>query len=113
MAFLLGHGLHSIDHVLKQRSRFDGQRRLSDAVDTGIDGILRALGKKKHRFGGGIKSESSRQAVVRGALALYGSGKITAARALLKLLKSPDVFGEALTEIVNAHFGMTRWTLPE
>jgi hypothetical protein len=79
----------------------------------GIDGILRGLGKKRERLGGSIKSESSRHAVVRGALALYGSGKITAARALLKLLKSPDVFEEALTEIVNAHFGMTRWTRPD
>ena len=113
MAFLLGHGLHSIDHVLKQRSRLERQRKLSIAVDTGIDGILRALGKKKHRFGGGIKLEASRQAVVRGALALYGSGRTTAARGLLKLLRSPDVFEEALAEIVNGHFGMTRWTLPE
>jgi hypothetical protein len=113
MAFLLGHGLHSVDHVLKQRSRFDRQRRLSDAVDTGIDGIRHALGKKKDRFGGGIKSEASRQAVVHGALALYGSGNTTAARALLELLKSADVFEEALAEIVNGHFGMTRWTLPE
>jgi len=113
LAFLLGHGLHSIDHVLKQRSRFDRQRRLSDAVDTGIDGILRALDRKKERFGGVVKSESSRQAVAKGALALYGAGKATAARELLKLLKSPSVFEKALAEIVNEHFGITSWTLPE
>ena len=113
LAFLLGQGLHSIDHVLKQRSRFDRQRRLSDAVDVGIDGILRALGRKKDRFGGVVKSESSRQAVATGALALYGAGKAAAARELLKLLKSASVFEDALTEIINEHFGITRWTLPE
>lgn len=113
VAFLLGHGLHSIDHVLKQPSRFDRRRKLSDAVDTGIESILHTLGGKKDRFGGGIKSQRSRQAVVRGALALYGAGKVSATRELLKLLKSPEVFEKALAEIVNEHFGLTRWTLPE
>jgi hypothetical protein len=112
IAFLVGQGLHSIDHVLKQRSRFDRQRRLSEAADVGIDGILRALGRKKDRFGGVVKSESSRQAVTRGALALYGAGKATAARELLKLLKSASVFEDALTEVINEHFGMTSWALP-
>jgi hypothetical protein len=113
MAFLLGHGLHSIDHVLKPRSRRGRARRLSDAVETGIGGILISLGGKKERFGGVVKSESSRQAVARGALALYGSGKVTAARELIKLLKSRSVFEKALTEIVNEHFALRGWTLPE
>jgi hypothetical protein len=113
MAFLLGHGLHGVDHALKPRSRRGRTRRLSDAVDTGMDGILSALGGKKERFGGVVKSESSRQAVARGALALYGNGKVTAARELIKLLKSRRVFEEALTEIVNEHFGITRWALPD
>ncbi len=109
MAFLLGHGLHSIDHVLKKRSTFDRKRRLSDAVDTGIDGILRSLGGKKKRFGGVVQSQSSRQAAVTGALALYGAGKVTAARELVKLLKSPNVVQEVLAEIVNEHFGIRRF----
>lgn len=113
MAFLLGHGLHSLDHVLKPRSRRNRARRLASAVETGFDGILRALGGKKERFGGVVKSESSRQAAARGALALYGSGRVTAARELIKLLKSRSVFEEALTEIVNEHFGLTGWTLPD
>jgi hypothetical protein len=113
IAFLLGHGLHSIDHVLKRRSSPKLEPRLSGAVDTGIDGILRALGGKKNRFGGVVKSEPSRQAVLRGALALYGSGKTAAARELLKLLNSRSVFEDALSEIVNEHFEIEGWTLPE
>jgi hypothetical protein len=113
IAFLLGHGQHSIDHVLKQRSSLDPERRLANAVDTGIDGILRALGGKKDRFGGAVRSKASRQAVVRGALALYGFGKTASARELIKLLNSRDVFENALVEIVNEHFEIKRWTLPD
>jgi hypothetical protein len=46
IAFLLGHGRHSIDHVLKQRSRLEPQRRLADAVDTGIDGTCALWAEK-------------------------------------------------------------------
>jgi hypothetical protein len=112
IAFLLGNGLHSIDGVLRQPSRFDLDRPLSHAVDVGVGGIWRALGRKKDRFGGAIRSESSRRAVLRGALALHGSGE-TAAKDLVALLNSRDTFERALTEIVSVHFGIKRWTLPE
>src|ERR1700722_9680431 len=72
--------------------------------------LLSALGGKKERFGGGGKSKSSRRAVLRGALALHGSGNSSAARELIKLLKSQEVFEKALTEVVNDHFGITGWT---
>lgn len=113
IAFLFGQGLHSIDHVLRQRSGLNSERRLADPVDTGIDGIMRALGGQKDRFGGAIKSSSSRQAVLRGALALYGFGRTAAARELVKLLKSREIFENALAEIVNQHFEMKGWTLPD
>jgi hypothetical protein len=71
------------------------------------------LGRKKDWFGGAIKSASSRKAVVRGALALYGHGKTEAAKDLVALLNSRDTFELALTEIANEHFGIKRWTLPE
>jgi hypothetical protein len=50
---------------------------------------------------------------VRGALALYGFGKTASARQLIKLLNSREVFENALVEIVNGHFEMKNWTLPE
>ena len=113
MAFLLGHSLHSIDHVLKQRPKSDKTRMLSDTLDVGVEGIRQALGMKKERFGGPIKLDTSRKAVLRGALALYGSGQLAAARKLVALLKSADIFETALVEIVNEHFKTKSWTLPD
>jgi hypothetical protein len=113
MAVLLGHGLHTIDDVLTQPSTLDPDRMLSNTVDVGVDGILRALGRKKDRFGGAVRSKSSRKAVLRGALALYGYGKNGAARELISLLNSRDTFDKALTEVVNEHFEVKGWTLPE
>lgn len=113
MACLLGNGLHSVDHVLKQPLRLNPNRPLSDAVDRGVGGIWRALGRKKDYFGGPIKAEASRKSVLRGALALYGYGKTGAAKELASLLNSQGTFEKALTEIVNNHFNITRWSIPD
>lgn len=113
MAFLLGHDLHAVDHILKRRSRYDKARVLSDTVDVGVEGIWQTLGMKKERFGGPVRLESSRKAVLRGALALYGVGKVAAARGLVALLKSTDIFETALAEIVNEHFRTKAWNLPD
>ncbi len=112
LAFLLGNDLHCLDHALKQPSIYDANRKLSYTVDNGIDGIVRALGNKKI-FSGGVKSASSRVAVLRGALALYGADQKHASRGLLSLLKSQSVFETALEEIVNSHFKIEGWTLPQ
>jgi hypothetical protein len=104
MAFLLGHDLHSVDHVLKRT------KRLSTAADVGIEGIIRALGGKRSRFGGVVKSSASRKSILRGALALYSHGKTNAARNLVALLKSQAVFETALSEIVSEHFKIRGWT---
>jgi hypothetical protein len=47
--------------------------------------------------------------VVKGALALFGTRQVKAARALIAILKSKDVFETALTELVNEHFGISGW----
>jgi hypothetical protein len=111
LAFLLGNGIHSIDHVLKMQRSHGRGRSLKDTVDKGIDGIVRALGGGKDRFGGAIKSATSGRAVSRGALALYGSGQRKAARKSVALLNSSEVFERAITDIVNGHFGLTRWEI--
>lgn len=113
IAFMLGHKLHALDRVLKRPSRSGQARPLHEAVDIGGDGILRALGLKRERFGGPIKSKASAKAVARGALALYGSGKVSAARELVALLRSPNVFETALVDLVNAHFGTKGWSIPD
>ena len=46
-------------------------------------------------------------------LPLYGFGKTASARELIKLLNSREVFEDALVEIVNQHFEIKNWTLPE
>jgi len=111
LSALLGSKLHAIDHVLNRRSRFDSDRKLSDAVDTGIIGIMSALGSNKRQLGGVVRSAAFRKSVVRGALSLYGSGQTKAARELVALLKSRSTFEEALTEIVNEHFEITGWRI--
>lgn len=111
LAFLLGNDLHGVDRVLKTPVAPRRGRPLSDAVDVGIDGIMRALGNNKSRFAGGIWRPTSRQAVLRGALALYGADRKAEGRKLISLLKSQEVFEKALTEIVNDHFGINNWTL--
>jgi hypothetical protein len=111
LAFLLGNDLHCLDRVLQIPSP-DKRRMLSDAVDVGIDGIIRALGNQKGCFGGAIRTLASGQAVLRGALALYGADQKPSALELIALLKSKEVFDSSLIEIVNAHFRTTGWTLP-
>lgn len=72
---------------------------------------MRALGNNESRFAGGIWRPASRQAVLRGALTLYGADRKAEARELISLLKSQEVFEKALAEIVNDHFGISGWTL--
>ena len=113
IAFLLGYGLHTVDHILTQRSRPHRTKTLNHATNVGIDGVLRTLGRKKDRFGGPIKSEPSRRPLVRGALALYGCGKTAAAQELIALLNSRGTFEKALSEIVNEHFRLKDWTISD
>jgi len=111
LAFLLGNGIHSIDSVLENRRSRRGSRTLTGAADRGVEGIMRALGRKKDGFGGAIKSPTSGRAVMRGAMALYGNGQRKATRKLISLLNSSEVFERALTDLVNAHFGLAGWKM--
>lgn len=111
LAFLIGNDLHCLDHILKQPSIFQKTRMLANEVDSGVAGICTALAIKKSHFSGSLHKSTSRQAVIRGALALYGSDQKQAALDLLSLLRSLDVFYKALTEIVNEHFGVEGWEL--
>lgn len=111
IAFILGHGIHSVDHVLKKPSIFDASRALAHQVDQGIDGIVRQLGGRKAVFGGPIKNPQTRKAVTRGALALYGSGQAAAARDLVATLKDKDTFLQGLTDVVSAHFAISDWVI--
>ncbi len=100
-----------MDHVLKVPSGFHPERQLSDTFDLAVNGIAFFLGIKKDRFTGVIRAKASRQAVLRGALALYGADQKSSALNLLALLHSHEIFETALEEIVNDHFKITGWTL--
>ncbi len=113
IAFILGHDLHSVDHVLEQPSIWRSESPLNASFDSGIDGILRVFGGKADKFGGAISLPKSRKAVVKGALALYGSGQTKAAQDLAALLKSESIFRTALTEIVHEHFEINDWEIEE
>ncbi|MGY3484439.1 hypothetical protein ACVW1C_002322 [Bradyrhizobium sp. USDA 4011] len=112
LAFLLGNSLHSVDSQLKAANAFRPEQPLSDAVDTGVDGILRVLGKADN-FGGALVRPLSAEAALMGALALYGSDQRKAALELVGMLKSNSVFEKALVNIIEKHFGVNGWSLPE
>lgn len=112
LAFLLGSNLDAADHALL-REKSDGSIRLTPAAQDGVRGIWRALGNKKERFSGGIKKAASRRSILRGALALHGTGQYQAAKELVSLLQSRDIFEQALVEIIEEHFDITGYTLPD
>lgn len=107
IAFLIGSGLKSLDHILKRQAMTVDH----SMFDIGIKGILARL-RDRSSFGGKIKRKESSVAVLKGALSFYGNGQYKSARELLKLLQSRTVFNDALVDIVNGHLGVTDWHLP-
>ena len=106
LAFILGNAVHTADGAL-----WPAESDNSWKVNYCINEIWRALGSKPEWFTGGIKKPASRQAVLRGALALYGSDQQEAARDLIALLASQETFGEALRDIVAMHFDRSDYKL--
>ena len=68
---------------------------------------------KKSHFGGAIANRRSAQSIVRGALALYGADQKRQALELISLLRSTEVFDDALVSVVESHFKVSNWTLPD
>lgn len=98
MAFILGNSIHNADSALFPNGKDRSQ------IDFSISNIYMKLGWDPKSFIGGIKKSGSRQAVLRGALALYGSGQNMAAKKLVSLLANESIFKKALREIVAKHF---------
>lgn len=111
LAFLLSSDLHAVNTVLVEESQ-DGTRCPTSEVQQGASGIWWALGSRKKDFCGGIKRAAPRQSVLRGALALYSTERDQAARDLISLLHSQEVFEKALTEIIEEHFDIEGYQLP-
>lgn len=112
LALLLGSSLNSADHAFL-REREDGTRRLTASAEDGITGIFFALGKRKNWFNGSISRPESCLSVLRGALALHGSGQYEAAKELASLLQSQELFERTLEVIIEEHFEMPGYQLPD
>lgn len=111
MAFLLGSGVHCLDHAFRRPASMRSRLPLLDCVDVGIKGITDALRNERSRFVGGIRRADSSRAVLRGALAHYGADRLDEARELVAQLASAQVFDAALEGMVNEHFGVEGWTI--
>lgn len=110
LACILGNGLDEADHALLNPS---DDEKLHFVADGAVGGIWRALGAKSKYFTGVIMKAASRRAILRGALALYGSDQKAEAKKLVALLKSQDIFEKALEEVVRDHFGFKSYSLPD
>ncbi len=113
MAFILGNAIHGVDEALLPADPKLYPDRLSPDGETGVIGIWKTLGSKPERFTGGIKKPASRQALLRGALALHGSDQDEPAKSLVALLSAQDIFEKALCEVVAKHFGFSGYELPD
>ena len=110
LAFLLSSDSNRRARELIRESQ-DGTVRLSFEAKSGVEGIWRALGNKEEEFGGAIKRAQSRRAVLLGALKLYGAEQDQAARELVALLSSQEVFEKALVDIVRKKSGIAEYEL--
>lgn len=64
---------------------------------------------KGRKFDGVLGKTSSVTAVLRGALALHGSGQHSEAKRLTATIKDEEVFENGLEEIVRGHFDFAKW----
>lgn len=112
LAFILGSNVAAANHALL-KERNDRSMRLTPDAQNAVTGIWRALANKKDRFTGSLHKPASRRSTLRGALALYGSDQLVAARNLVSLLQSREVFEKALIEVIEEHFQISGYQLPD
>ena len=106
-AFLLGNDIHCVDHL------FGDSKTLNSTADLCVIQLWRTLASKGRYFGGVLSKKASAEDVLRGTLALFGSGQHDAARQTMRTLKNEKVFNKALTSIVRTHFDIPNWDMPE
>jgi hypothetical protein len=100
IAFILGNSIHCVDHLLTK------EERLTSSAFQGLSEISMSLTAKKDCFGGSLDKDESVAAVLRGALALHGSGQVMDAKNLMKTIRTRDAFNAALERIIQEHFGI-------
>jgi hypothetical protein len=107
LAFVLGNDVHCVDHLL-----CDGKEMRNDAEPFFTD-LWIELGHKKDRFEGVLSKQESTENVLRGALALYGSGQHEYAKEVLRTFKDQEAFTRALTSLIRKHLTLPNWEPPE
>jgi hypothetical protein len=107
LAFLLGNSIHCVDHLLLDKEN------LSTQGESYVTYLWSALGRKQDRFGGALRKSKSTEDVLRGALALYGSGQYAAAIEIMKTINDQGVFTEALAGLIRQHFDVPDWQMPD
>ena len=103
MSFILGNGIHSLDKVMSD----DGD--LTSEANSTLISVYRALLPKGRKFDGVLRKTSSVTAVIRGSLALHGSGQRSEAMKLTATIKDEGVFEKGLEKIVRSHFDLAKW----
>jgi hypothetical protein len=110
MAFVFGNGIRSLDAILERGNKWDKSRRFSSVVDDGLAEFYRRLGTGQKKPAGDIHDPDESVAIVRGAMALYGTGQFRPAKDLIWQLRDVEVLEAAIVRIVNDHFETNEWT---
>jgi hypothetical protein len=113
MAFVFGCEIRSLDPILRREPRYRKDKRLADAVGDGLAHVYTLLTRTQKKPDGTINDPETAIAMVRGALALFGTGQISRARDIVWNLKNNDVLYQALESIVKQHFDIENWHLVE
>jgi len=103
MSFVLGNGAHCLDKVL-----IEG-KDLTFVARGALNSIYRALRPKGGRFNGVLRRRASIGAVIRGALALHGSGQRLEAMELISTIRDENTFEKGLERVVSKHFDFPNW----
>lgn len=114
IAFVLGSEVRSLDGILQRKAVYRDDKRLADAVGDGLGHLyMRITLSTKTKPTGTINDARTAVALVRGALALWGTGQIARAKDIVRNLESDEVLVKAIETIVEEHFEIKDWCLLE
>jgi hypothetical protein len=104
LAYILGHGSYVLDRHLKSS---EPPAKSNLLLEGAYQGLRQALWDAE--FGGALDSDASCDKAMLGALALYGTDKVDAAKGLLSLIMKKELFEKALQRLIRSHFNTPAW----
>lgn len=112
VATIISSGIHSVNHTYTRHMVVGSPPQTSPEFQSGISTIwLKLVKGRDSRFLGAISAIDPAKAVVKGALALLGTGHEKEARDLVSVLNSDATCIGALEALVDDHFGFTQWKI--